>query len=171
MNTYTILSSTFNLYTFILFTPLSVMYQRDFVSLFTLFCVRPFLSLFILKYSIYTFKVLSFWQTYDICPGPVFRCEFDGGIRFVIRLTIFGNFSKYALYICFLHRFLIWFQPWWWLCNPESMLPHYMMWLSSGSVFQCDFSHDSGYVIRRLTTASYDMVIIWHRFLMWFQPW
>ena len=39
------------------------------------------------------------YGTYNICPGPVFQCEFDGGIRFVTRLTIFGNFSKYALYI------------------------------------------------------------------------
>ena len=51
--------------------------------------------------------------------------------------------------ICFLHRFWIWFQPWWWLCNPESMLPQYMIWLSSGSVFWSDFNRDSDYVIPR----------------------
>jgi hypothetical protein len=44
--------------------------------------------------------VFTFIQygTYDICPGPVFRCEFNGGVRFVIRLTIFGNFLKCAIY-------------------------------------------------------------------------
>ena len=36
------------------------------------------------------------YRTYGICPGPVFRCEFNGGVRLVIGLTIFGNFSKYT---------------------------------------------------------------------------
>ena len=31
------------------------------------------------------------YRTYDICPGPVFQREFNGGVRFAIRLTIFGN--------------------------------------------------------------------------------
>jgi len=61
MNTHTILSSTFNRYTFILFTSHSVMYQRDFVSLFTLSCVRPSLLSFILKFY-------SFWH----CPPLLF---------------------------------------------------------------------------------------------------
>src|ERR1700683_3528232 len=38
------------------------------------------------------------------CPeGPMiyvldrfFNCEFNGGVHFMIRLTIYGNFSKYA---------------------------------------------------------------------------
>ena len=71
--------------------------------------------------------------------------------------------------ICFLHRFLIRFQPWWWLCNPEGMLPQYMIWLSSGSVFWSDFNRDGDYVIWRV--SIYDMVIIWLRFLIQFQPW
>ena len=38
------------------------------------------------------------YGTYNICPGPVFQCEFNGGVLFVIRLTIFGNF--FVLYVC-----------------------------------------------------------------------
>ena len=59
--------------------------------------------------------------------------------------------------ICFLHHFWIWFQPWWWLCNLESMLPQYMIWLSSGSVFWSNFNHDSHCVIQRLFCC-----IIWY---------
>src|ERR1700736_5017584 len=29
----------------------------------------------------------------------IFRCEFNGSVHFIIRLTIFGNFSKCAIYI------------------------------------------------------------------------
>ena len=35
-------------------------------------------------------------RTCYICPGPVFRCEFNGDVRFTIRLTKYGNFSKYG---------------------------------------------------------------------------
>src|SRR5882724_2041824 len=38
------------------------------------------------------------YGTYDICPGPVFQCEFNCGVHCVIRLTIFGNF--FVLYVC-----------------------------------------------------------------------
>jgi hypothetical protein len=42
------------------------------------------------------------YGTYDICPGPVFRWEFNGGVYFMIRLTIFGNFMyAYASYTTF----------------------------------------------------------------------
>ena len=46
-------------------------------------------------------NIFTFIQygTYDICSGPVFQCEFNGGVHFVIRLTIFGNFSKCPIYI------------------------------------------------------------------------
>ena len=47
-------------------------------------------------------------------------CEFNGSVHFVIRLTIFGNFSQCAIYI------------------------------PSGPVFQCEFNHSSYYVIWRL---------------------
>ena len=60
------------------------------------------------------------YRTYDICPGPVFRCEFNGGVHFAIRLTIFGNFSQCAIYI------------------------------PLGPIFQCEFNCNSYYVIRRL---------------------
>ena len=59
------------------------------------------------------------YRTYDICPGPVFRHEFNGSVCFVIRLTIFGdgdvccmigvtiygNTSKYASVIYHLEPF------------------------------------------------------------------
>jgi len=46
-------------------------------------------------------NIFTFIQygTYDISPGPVFRCEFNGGVHFVIRLTIFGNFFILYVYI------------------------------------------------------------------------
>jgi hypothetical protein len=33
-----------------------------------------------------------------MCPGPVFRWEFNGSVHFVIGLTIFGNI--FVLYVC-----------------------------------------------------------------------
>ena len=49
---------------------------------------------------------------------PVFQHEFKDGMCVVIRLTIFGNFSKCAISI------------------------------SSESVFQCEFNHDVDFGIR-----------------------
>jgi len=40
------------------------------------------------------FKPKGYGTCY-ICPGPVFRCEFNGDVHFTIRLTKYGNFSKY----------------------------------------------------------------------------
>jgi len=34
-----------------------------------------------------------------LIPRPVFQCEFDDGVHFAIRLTIFVNFTKCAIYI------------------------------------------------------------------------
>src|ERR1700733_14544720 len=64
--------------------------------------------------------LLLFNIGHDICPGPVFRCKFNGGVHFAIRLTIFGNFSQCAIYI------------------------------PSGPIFQCEFNCNSYYVIWRL---------------------
>jgi len=71
-------------------------------------------------------KLFSFieYGTYDICSGPDFWWEFNGGEHFMIRLTIFGNLWKYTIYICsehvfwcdyvfrFLSRALIYFSFW-----------------------------------------------------------
>ena len=43
------------------------------------------------------------------------------------------------------------------ICNPESMLPHYMIWLSSHTIFWCDFHCDGYYIIQRLFCQ-----IIWY---------
>jgi hypothetical protein len=74
---------------------------------------------------------------------------------FITRGVVTGN-TLYVC-ICFLHCIWIQFQPWWWLCNPESMLPHYMIWLSSDTIFWCDFNRDGYYIIRRLLCH-----IIWY---------
>ena len=49
-----------------------------------------------------------------------------------------------------LHCIWIWFQLWWWLCNPECVLPHYMIWPSFDTIFWCDFNCDGYYIIQRL---------------------
>ena len=49
-----------------------------------------------------------FNMEHDIHPGPVFQCEFNGSVHFVIRLTIFGNFFiiyVYVLYTIFQCKF------------------------------------------------------------------
>jgi len=53
--------------------------------------------------------------------GPVFRCEFNGDVRFTIRLTKYGNFSKYV-----------------------------SVYMFSSTVFQEEFNHDGDYVIQRV---------------------
>jgi len=40
------------------------------------------------------FKPKGYGTCY-ICPGLVFQCEFNGDVRFTIRLTKYGNISKY----------------------------------------------------------------------------
>ena len=47
------------------------------------------------------------YGTYDICPGPVFRCKFDGSVHFAIRLTIFGNLFVFDVCICIIHCFSV----------------------------------------------------------------
>ena len=61
--------------------------------------------------------LLLFNMTYDICPGPVFQCEFNGGVHFVIRLTIFGNFFVLYVCICVIHHFSMWIQWWCLFCD------------------------------------------------------
>ena len=98
-------------------------------------------------------NIFTFIQygTYDICPGPVFQCEFNCGVHFVIRLTIFGNFFVFiCIYICVIHHFSLWIQLWQWLCHPETIFWKYMIWSSLGVIFQCKFYCDSDYVIWRL---------------------
>jgi len=134
-------------------------------------------------------NIFTFIQygTYDICPGPVFRCEFNGGVHFVIGLTIFGNFFVLYVYICFIHHFFsvnsvvtvimsfgnyifkiydmvitrhcfsMWIQLWQWLCHPETRFWKYMIWSSPCVVFQCEFSCDSDCVLWKLYFEN-----IWH---------
>jgi hypothetical protein len=59
------------------------------------------------------------------------------------------------------HRFSFRFQPWWWLCNLESIWLSYMIWLSSGTVFHFDFNHDGDYVIWRVYDCH-----IWYSYLL-----
>ena len=138
---------------------------------------------------------------YDICPEPVFWCEFNGGVHFLIRLTIFGNFFVLYVCICVIHRFLVRIQSWRWLCHLETIFWWYMIWSSPNIIFWWEFSHDGDYVIWRLyfdniwyghhlasffsensvvmvTVSSrdhiliiYDMVITKHHFLVRTQSW
>jgi hypothetical protein len=58
------------------------------------------------------------YKTCYILQGPVFQCEFNRDVHWVIRLTCYGNSSKFIyISICFLHHFSTWFQLWWWVCN------------------------------------------------------
>ena len=52
-------------------------------------------------------NIFTFIQygTYDISPGPVFQHEFNGGVHFVIGLTIFGNVFVLYIYIYVLDQF------------------------------------------------------------------
>ena len=91
------------------------------------------------------------YGTYDICPGPVFQCEFNGGVRFVIRLTIFGNFLKCAIYtplgsvfqrefnggVCFVIRLTIF-----------GNFSKCAIYTPLGSIFQHEFNDGVCFVIR-----------------------
>jgi len=141
------------------------------------------------------------YRTYDIWPGPVFQREFNGGVYFVTRLTIFGNFIVLYECICIIHHFSVWIQLWHWLCHPETIFWKYMIWPSSGIIFRWEFSCDCDYVIWRLYFENiwyghhqasffhansvvtvimsskdyilkiYDMAIIKHHFSMQIQLW
>ena len=57
------------------------------------------------------------WETYlvllnmyDICPGLVLQCEFDG-VHFAIRLAIFGNLFVFDVCICIIHHFSVQIWP------------------------------------------------------------
>ena len=56
---------------------------------------------------IYCFRyisiVIALLGMYYICPGPVFQCEFNCDVYFVIGLTCFGNFENWQICICILH--------------------------------------------------------------------
>jgi len=39
-----------------------------------------------------------------MCSGVVFRCEFNGDVRFVIGVTIYGNSGKHISVIYVLER-------------------------------------------------------------------
>src|ERR1700676_3921187 len=45
------------------------------------------------------------YETCYICPGPVFQCEFNGNVHFIIGLTKYGNFYKYRSVYMFLAPF------------------------------------------------------------------
>ena len=58
----------------------------------------------------------------------------------------------------------------WWLCNSETTQPQYMIWLSSETVFQCEFNGDGDYVI--WGQHSHNTWYGYHLpFLMWIQWW
>ena len=140
-------------------------------------------------------NIFTFIQygTYDICPGPVFWCKFNGDVRFVIRLTIFGNFFVLHVCICpgpvfqcefngsvhFVIRLTIFGN---FFVLYVCMYMHYtplfgansvvtVIWSSPDIIFQCEFSHDCDHVIWRLYLKKYDMVITRHHFSMQIQLW
>ena len=39
------------------------------------------------------------YRMYYTCPGPIFQCEFNCDVNLVIRLTKFGNFGNWYIYI------------------------------------------------------------------------
>ena len=129
----------------------------------------------------YVGNIITFIQygTYDICPGPVFWWEFNGGVHFVIRLTIFGNFFVLYVCICIINHFSVRIQLQQWLCHPNTIFENIwyghhqasffsanstvrvimssghciwknMIWSSSGIIFQCEFSCKGDYVIQAL---------------------
>ena len=115
------------------------------------------------------------YRTCYISLGPVFQCGSNCGICFMIKQTIYGNFSKYTCIYIFLelffnsispmlviisskvtvtticdmgiirHQFSIQFHLCQLLCNPKSPLLLYMIWASQGINFQFDFT--CGYYI------------------------
>jgi len=101
----------------------------------------------LLNWEIY---LLLFNETYDICPGPVFQCEFNGGVHFVIRLTIFGNFSKCAIYIPSGSIFQCEFNHVVYFGIRLTILGKFFVLYALYTIFQCEFSHSSYYVIWRL---------------------
>ena len=111
---------------------------------------------------------------YALCM--VFRCEFSRDSDYVIWRLYFDNIwyghhqasffsvnsvvtvimssGDYILTIYDMvitrHHFSVWIQLWQWLCHPETIFWQYMIWSSPDIIFQCEFSHDSDYVIQRL---------------------
>ena len=89
------------------------------------------------------------YDTCDICPGLVFQWEFNGGVRFVIRLTIFGNFFVLYVCICIIYTFSE-IQSWQWLCHPKTIFWKYIIWSSPDLIFQCEFSYDHDHIFWKL---------------------
>ena len=58
----------------------------------------------------------------------------------------------------FRHHFSIWIQLWWSLCNTGTILPHYMIWVCSSTIFQYEFNRGDHYVMQRLFLSHH---MIW----------
>jgi hypothetical protein len=50
-------------------------------------------------------NLISLFYMYVYALYTIFQCEFNDGVHFVIRLTIFGNFFVLYVCICVIHHF------------------------------------------------------------------
>src|ERR1700732_3196803 len=85
-----------------------------------------------------------------ICPGLVLQREFNGDVCLVIRLTKYGNCSKYRSVYMFLAPFFDRNSTIIVICNLNSILWQYMIWTSSEIIFKSDFNCGGHHVIQRL---------------------
>ena len=95
--------------------------------------------------------MLTFIQygTYNIYPRPVFQCEFHGGVRFVISLTIFGNFFVLHVCTCAIHHFECEFNgDVHFVIRLTIVISLFYMYVYAlYTFFQCEFNCNSDYVI------------------------
>ena len=83
-------------------------------------------------------------------------------------ITVFMSSKHYILKIYDMgiirHHFLVRIQLWQWLCHLNTTFWKYMIWSSSGIIFQCKFGCKGDYVFWTLYSKKYDMGIIRHHF-------
>ena len=95
------------------------------------------------------------YRTCYICPGLVFRYEFNGGVYFGIGLTKKGNFLVlYVFHTIFQYEFN---------CNGDYViqwpfLPHHMIWVCSDTIFQNEFNGGDYNTLRETNLVHY---MIW----------
>jgi hypothetical protein len=106
------------------------------------------------------------YRTYDICPGLVFRHEFNGGVHVVIRLTIFGNFSQCAIYILFFNVNSMMMS----VCDQANHIRQSLCFICMYMCCTPFFNVNSTVAVIMSSgdyiSAKYDMVIFRHQFSM-----
>ena len=85
------------------------------------------------------------WECYT-CSGPVFWCEFNGDVRFVIGVTIYGNTGKCGSVIHVLDQFF----------DVNSMVMS-ILW--------------SEWPYMAMLANAWVLYMFWTSFLMWIQWW